>query len=155
MLGTDDLRAFIQAHSIRAQIVYPQFATPTVPAAAAAMGVEPEAIIKSVLFVVNDEPLLVISNGERRIAQGAIARRLGVGKKQVKIATPEQVLAWTGYPAGGVPPFGHPTRLRTWVDPAVLERETVYGGGGAESTLMCVHTADLLGPHAEAVSVCD
>jgi prolyl-tRNA editing enzyme YbaK/EbsC (Cys-tRNA(Pro) deacylase) len=78
-----------------------------------------------------------------------------VGKKQVKIATPEQVLAWTGYPAGGVPPFGHPTRLRTWVDPAVLERETVYGGGGAESTLMGVHTADHLGPHAEAVSVCD
>jgi Cys-tRNA(Pro) deacylase len=144
VLTVADLQAFISAHNVLAEIVYPPAATPTVPAAAQAMGVHPDAIAKSVLFVIRrSEPLLVIANGERRISQRAIAARLGVGKKQVKIARPEEVLTWTGYPVGGVPPFGHLRPLPTWIDPAVLEQGTIYAGGGEATTLLRLHAADL------------
>jgi prolyl-tRNA editing enzyme YbaK/EbsC (Cys-tRNA(Pro) deacylase) len=120
------------------------------------MGVHPDAIIKSVLFVIRrTEPLLVIANGEGRIDQRVIADRLEVGKKQVRIATAEQVEGWTGYPAGGVPPFGHARPLPTWIDPAVLEQTVVYGGGGDEETLMRVETAALVAAtQGEVVPLC-
>jgi prolyl-tRNA editing enzyme YbaK/EbsC (Cys-tRNA(Pro) deacylase) len=157
MLTTDDLQAFIDAHQIAARVVHPPFPTPTVPDAAEAMGVAPDAIIKSVLFIVRrTEPLLVIASGEGRIDQRVIADRLGVGKKQVRIATPEQVEEWTGYPAGGVPPFGHGRPLPTWIDPAVLEQPVVYGGGGDEQTLLRIETAALLPvTQAEVIAVCN
>jgi prolyl-tRNA editing enzyme YbaK/EbsC (Cys-tRNA(Pro) deacylase) len=156
MLTTKDLQAFIDEHQIAAEIVTPPFPTPTVPDAAEAMGVHPDAIIKSVLFIIRrTEPLLVIANGEGRIDQRIIADQFEVGKKQVRIATPEQVEHWTGYPAGGVPPFGHVRPLRTWIDPAVLEQEVVYGGGGDEETLMRIETAGLVATtDGEVVPVC-
>jgi prolyl-tRNA editing enzyme YbaK/EbsC (Cys-tRNA(Pro) deacylase) len=156
MLTTKDLQAFIDMHRIAAEIVLPPFPTPTVPEAAEAMGVDPDAIIKSVLFIIRrTEPLLVIANGEGRIDQRTIAGRFEVGKKQVRIATPEQVEHWTGYPAGGVPPFGHVRLLRTWIDPAVLEQGVVYGGGGDEQTLMRIQTAGLVAAtEGEVVPVC-
>jgi prolyl-tRNA editing enzyme YbaK/EbsC (Cys-tRNA(Pro) deacylase) len=156
MLTTKDLQAFISQRQIPAEIVHPPFPTPTVPEAAEAMGVHPDAIIKSVLFVIRrTEPLLVIANGEGRIDQRVIADRLEVGKKQVRIATAEQVGSWTGYPAGGVPPFGHAQPLPTWIDPAVLEQTVVYGGGGDDETLMRVETAALVAvTQGEVVPVC-
>lgn len=157
MLTTDDLAATIAGRGIAAELVRPPQATPTVAAAAEAMSVSPDAIIKSVLFIVRkNDPLLVIANGERRIQPRLIAERLQVGKKQVKMASPAEVLRWTGFPAGGVPPFGHPQPLRTWLDPAVLEQPAVYGGGGAETVLLRIDTAELLAvTGAEVIPVCD
>ena len=157
MLSSDDLQAFITSRGIAAELVRTPIATPTVSAAADAMGVPPDAIIKSVLFIIGKQhPLLVIANGERRIQQQTIARRLQVGKKQVKLASPDEVLRWCGYPVGGVPPFGHPAPLRTWVDPAVLAQSMVYGGGGTESVLLYIRPAELQAvTGAEAVALCD
>ena len=78
--------------------------TPTVPAAAAALGVATAQIIKSLLFMVRDQPVLVIASGETMVDRGILAARFGVGKKQIKLADAETVLRLTGYPAGGVPP---------------------------------------------------
>jgi len=156
MLTTADLQAYITAHKIPAGIVHPPVITATVPAAAQAMGVHPNTIIKSLLFTIrHSESLLVIANGSRRIDRRAIAKRLGVGKKQVRIARPEEVLNWTGYPVGGVPPFGHQRPIPTWMDPAVLEQGTIYGGGGDESALLRMQANDLLAATgAEVVPVC-
>ncbi len=157
MLTSADLRDFIDKHGIPARIVLPSSATPTVPAAAEAMGVSPEAIIKSVLFIIQgSQPLLVIANGERLISQRSLADQLAVGKRQVKIARPEQVLNWTGYPVGGVPPFGHLKPLPTWIDPGVLEQEIIYGGGGESAALIQMRVADLVPlTNAQVIQVCD
>jgi prolyl-tRNA editing enzyme YbaK/EbsC (Cys-tRNA(Pro) deacylase) len=156
MRTVSDLQAFINKNQIPADLVFPPVATPTVEDAARAMDVHPDSIIKSVLFIIRRlDPLLVIANGLRRIDQAAIASRLGVGKKQVKIARPEQVLNWTGYPAGGVPPFGHSQLLPTWIDPAVLEQDLIFGGGGKADVLLRIRAADLHSViQAEVVPVC-
>ena len=156
MLSVSDLQTFIDDHRVAAELVYPPIPTPTVEDAARAMDVHPDAIIKSVLFVLRkQEPLLVIANGLRRIDQAAIASHLGIGKKQVRIARPEQVLTWTGYSAGGVPPFGHPQLLPTWIEPEVLEQDLIYGGGGQADVLLRMRAADLPSlVQAEVVAVC-
>ena len=119
--------------------------TPTVPAAAVAPGVATSQIIKSLLFLVRDQPVLVIASGETMVDRGILAARFGVGKKQIKAAwqTPSPVLRLTGYLAGGVPPFGHPAPLLTLLDRAVLAWDAVYGGGGDDRTLLRVAPGEL------------
>ncbi len=110
--------------------------TPTVPAAAAALGVQPAQIIKSLLFLVQDAPVLVIACGDSPVDRRALAGRFGVGKKQIKLADAETVLAYTGYPVGGVPPFGHRQAVPVLLDRAVQAWDVVFGGGGDDRTLL-------------------
>lgn len=138
-----DLAGFIAEHNIAAEIVPMHVDTPTVPAAAAAVGVATSQIIKSLLFLIQGEPVLVIASGETVVDRRPLADRFGVGKKQVKLADPETVLALTGYPAGGVPPFGHPAALPTLLDRAVMAWDVIYGGGGDDHTLLRIAPGEL------------
>jgi prolyl-tRNA editing enzyme YbaK/EbsC (Cys-tRNA(Pro) deacylase) len=137
------LARYIAARDIAAEVVPMTAETPTVPAAAAALGVETGQIIKSLLFLVRDAPVLVIASGDTPVDRRPIAERFGVGKKQVKLADAETVLRLTGYPAGGVPPFGHPAPLPTLLDRAVLAWDVIYGGGGDDHTLLRITPAEL------------
>jgi prolyl-tRNA editing enzyme YbaK/EbsC (Cys-tRNA(Pro) deacylase) len=139
----DALARFITENAIAAEIVPMTLETPTVQAAAAALGVSPAQIIKSLLFLVRDQPVLVIASGETMVDRGILAERFGVGKKQIKLADAETVLRLTGYPAGGVPPFGHSAPLLTLLDRAVMAWDAVYGGGGDDRTLLRVAPGEL------------
>ncbi|MCU0508334.1 MAG: YbaK/EbsC family protein [Anaerolineae bacterium] len=141
--GPSDLAAFLAAQGIDAQIVPMTLETPTVAAAAAALGVASDQIIKTVLFLVKDEPVLVIARGEETVDRRPIADEFGVGKKQVKLADRDTVLAVTGYAAGGVPPFGHLRPLSTLIDWRIESMTVLYGGGGDDRTLLRVTPAEL------------
>ena len=97
---------------------------------------KPDQIIKSLVFQIHGDPLLVINNGLARVDRKKLAAYLGVGRKKVKFADPDQVLEITGFIVGSMPPFGHKNRLRTLIDPAVIRLETVYGGGGDINAMM-------------------
>ncbi len=138
-----DLDRFIAEHGIAAEIVSMTAETPTVPAAAAALGVTTGQIIKSLLFLIREQAVLVIASGDTVVDRRPLADRYGVGKKQVKLADAETVLQLTGYPAGGVPPFGHAAPLPTLLDRGVLAWDAIYGGGGDDHTLLRISPAEL------------
>ncbi|MBI3959940.1 MAG: YbaK/EbsC family protein [Chloroflexi bacterium] len=148
-----DLARFITEQSIRARLIAGIGETPTVPAAAAALGVQAEQIIKTLLFLVEtpnaEAPtaVVVISNGASRVEKALLAERFGVGKKRVKLTPPAVVLELLGYPAGGVPPFGHVTRLPVLLDEAITafgDDALVYGGGGDDRTMLELTVGELL-----------
>lgn len=139
----DDLQAYLIAHAIPAEIVHLASETPTVPAAAAALGVPVEVIVKTVIFFVAGVPYAVIANGVRRIDPRKLAARFGVSRKKVRLAAGEAVTALTGYPPGTVPPFGHRQTLPALLDPAVRQHEVVYAGGGGIAAMLKVRSADL------------
>ena len=143
-LTSDDLKRFIAAHHIEATILPMAGHTPTVSDAARELGVATEQIIKSLVFMNDGIPLLVITNGLARVDRRKLATFLEVGRKRVKFATADQALALTGFVVGSMPPFGHRQRLRTLVDPAVTMLETVYGGGGDVDAMMRLDTPELL-----------
>jgi len=143
-LTSTDMQRFIDRHQIEATILPMTEHTPTVPDAARALQVEPEQIIKSLVFVIQGEPLLVINNGLAKVDQRKVATRLGVGRKQVKFADAEQALAITGYVVGSMPPFGHCQKLRTLVDPAIIAYPVIFGGGGDTNAMLRLTPAELL-----------
>lgn len=143
-LTSADLQRFINAHNIEATILPLAEHTPTVPDAARALNVEPEQIIKSLVFLVKEEPLLVINNGLTKVDRRKVSNRLGVGKKHVKFASAGEALEITGYVVGSMPPFGHRRKLATIIDAAVLEFETIYGGGGDLNAMLRLTPAELL-----------
>ncbi len=142
-LTPSDLTHFIAQHGIAAELVVPPIETPTVAAAAAALGIEPEQVIKTLLFLVGAAPVLVIASGAAPVDRGILAARFGVGKRQIKLADAETVARLTGYPVGGVPPFGHPAAILTLLDRAVTAWGVVYGGGGDERTLVRIAPGEL------------
>ncbi|MFN8458528.1 MAG: YbaK/EbsC family protein [Anaerolineae bacterium] len=143
-LSSTDLQRFIDTHQISATILSLAEHTPTVPDAARVLEVEPEQIIKSLVFLVKDEPLLVINNGLAKVDRRKVADRCGVGKKQIKFASAAEALDITGYIVGSMPPFGHRSRLRTLIDPAITQFETIFGGGGDINAMLRLTSAELL-----------
>jgi prolyl-tRNA editing enzyme YbaK/EbsC (Cys-tRNA(Pro) deacylase) len=118
------------------------------------LAVGTDEIIKSLVFLMDGEPLLVINNGLARVDRKKLADHLGVGRKRVKFASPAQALAISGYVVGSMPPFGHRQTLPTLVDAMVMHWETVYGGGGGIDAMMRVTTAELIRvTEAQVVSI--
>lgn len=142
-LTSADLQAYLDAHAIPAEILHLDGDTPTVEDAARVVGCLPDQILKSVLFMVNGEPYLCIASGVEPVSRRALANRLDVGRKRVKLAKPDEVLAHTGYAVGTVPPLGHPAPLTTFIDPRALEPDEVYGGGGEIHALTRIRPGDL------------
>jgi uncharacterized protein (TIGR02118 family) len=143
-LTPSNLQAYLDEHKVPAEIVYPGAPTPTVSAAAKALGVEPDQIVKSVVFLVGETPFLVYGCGTRRVDPRKLADRLNVNRKQVKLADALQVLDLTGYAVGTVPPLGLKTTMATFMDPAVEQHEVIYAGGGGIKALLKMTSADLL-----------
>lgn len=142
------LARYIEQHSIAASLLQFDQETPTVALAALVVGCQPEQIVKSVLFVLKDsphvDPVLVITSGTAQIDFRRLGGLLGVGRKRIRLAPPEVVLARTGYPAGGVPPFGFDPPIRTFIDRSVFDQVVVYGGGGDDRTMLRVAPDEIL-----------
>jgi prolyl-tRNA editing enzyme YbaK/EbsC (Cys-tRNA(Pro) deacylase) len=117
--------------------------TATVAQAAAAVGCEPGQIAKSIVFVMDGEPVVVVASGRHRIDSDKVCIALDCAEGRQ--ATPEEVRAATGFSRGGVPPIGH--GLPVVFDSALLDYERIYAAGGDANTLFEV------GPRALAGSV--
>jgi prolyl-tRNA editing enzyme YbaK/EbsC (Cys-tRNA(Pro) deacylase) len=144
-LGEDHLLAWIDAHGVSARLVVPGSPTPTVPEAAAALGVAVDDIVKSLVFLVCGEPWLVMASGESRIRYPALAAAWGVSRRRVRLATPAEALSISGYPVGAMPPFGHRSPLPALADRSVtVPGRTLYAGGGTREALLEVTSDELL-----------
>ena len=142
-LGAPELECFMQAQGVQWQILHLDVPTPTVEAAAQAVGARPEQIIKSILFMVDGQPVLAIACGLSTIGRRPIADLFKVGKKRVRLASAGQVLESSGFEVGAMPPFGHRQKLRTLIDRRVLEVPDAYAGGGAENALVRLNPLDI------------
>jgi prolyl-tRNA editing enzyme YbaK/EbsC (Cys-tRNA(Pro) deacylase) len=89
------------------------------------------AIVKSLLFLVDDQPVIVLASGDRNVDHKQLAVIYSVGKKKVKLADAATVLKLTGFEVGGVPPIGHTQSLPALIDEALDRFETIWAAAGA------------------------
>ena len=102
--------------------------TRTADEAAAALEVPVGAIVKSLVFTADGDPVMVLASGDHQVDTGAVAAALGVGK--VKRSDADTVRAATGYPIGGVPPLAHSTDLRMLVDNHLSTYDVLWAAAG-------------------------
>jgi len=97
--------------------------------AAKALGVEPGAIVKSLVFVIGDRPVMALIAGDRQCDANKLAVCLGL-KGKAKRADADTVRAATGYAIGGVAPVGHATALPVVIDASLGRFDQVYAAAG-------------------------
>jgi prolyl-tRNA editing enzyme YbaK/EbsC (Cys-tRNA(Pro) deacylase) len=118
------------AKALGLQIVPRQFpdGTKTAADAAAAIGVDVGQIVKSLIFAVDGEVVLAYVSGANQLDEAKLA--LAAGGVTCSRVDADVVRAATGYPIGGVPPFGHTTHLRIFIDPDLLQYDEVWAAAG-------------------------
>ncbi len=117
--------------------------TRTAQEAADAVGAEVGQIVKSLVFVEADGPLLCLCAGDRRVD----VAKLG---EDVRQARGSEVREATGFAIGGVPPLGHDLPVRTVVDESLRRFQTVWCAGGTPHAVFPVETEALIAALPEA-----
>jgi prolyl-tRNA editing enzyme YbaK/EbsC (Cys-tRNA(Pro) deacylase) len=102
--------------------------THTAIEAATAVGAPVEAIVKSLVFSVDGDPLLILVSGPNRVNTELVAQHLGADLEK---ADAQMVKDASGYSIGGVPPFGHSTQMRCLMDEDLLGLEEVWAAAGS------------------------
>jgi Cys-tRNA(Pro) deacylase len=126
-------------------LVFPE-STHTAEDAAAAVGVELGQIVKSLVFVapMDDEtlePIICLVSGPNRVD---LARLAAVsGEPDVRRATANEARELTGYVIGGIPPIGHPRKLRVIMDPDLGRFPVVWAAAGTSTAVFAVPPATL------------
>ena len=109
--------------------------THTAQQAADALGCSVAAIVKSLLFEADGEPVLVLASGPNRVDTALIEELLGVS---VTMSDAKRVKAVTGSSIGGVPPFGHPEPLRTVLDETLLGLPVVWAAAASAHSVFSI-----------------
>lgn len=135
------LKAFLAERGIAFEHLVFAASCHSVAEAAAAANAAPEDFVKSICLIEPGGQLVVaVVKGEDKASMTRVAEAVGCGKPRP--ATPEEMLARTGYPCGGTPPCGYEAEFL--VDERVLEKERVLAGGGSERSLLRIAPSELL-----------
>ncbi len=127
------VRAFFAAHAPDIEIVEAATSTATVALAAAAHGVEPARIAKTLSLRLSGEPILLVLGGEARLDNRKYKDRFGAKATMLDAAA---VLEATSHPVGGVCPFGLPHPLRVYADVSLRRFDVVVPAAGSANAAL-------------------
>jgi Cys-tRNA(Pro) deacylase len=116
--------------------------TKTAQDAADAIGVAVGQIVKSLVFAVDGEIVMAYVSGANQLDEKKLA--IAAGGSTCSRVDADAVRAATGYPIGGVPPFGHSTQLRVFVDPDLLQYDEVWAAAGTWNDVFGAAPADIV-----------
>ena len=114
--------------------------TRTADEAAAAVGSTVGQIVKSLVFLAGEEPILVLVSGANRADTDKLARVAGA---RIRRADADTVRRATGFAIGGVPPLGHAAPLRTYLDRDLLRYDTVWAAAGTPNAVFAIAPGEL------------
>ena len=116
--------------------------TKTAQDAANAIGVEVGQIVKSLIFAVDGDVVLAYVSGSNQLDEKKLAAAAG-GLKCARVDA-DTVYRVTGFPIGGVPPFGHATALPVFIDPDLLQHDEVWAAAGTWHDVFAIAPDDLV-----------
>ena len=128
--GVARVQAAASAAGLSIEILEFPGGTRTAQDAADAIGVEVGQIVKSLVFMIENDLVLALVSGSNQLDTQALARV--AGREGAKVARPdaEAVRAGTGFVIGGIPPLGHSADLATYVDEDLLAYDVVWAAAG-------------------------
>jgi prolyl-tRNA editing enzyme YbaK/EbsC (Cys-tRNA(Pro) deacylase) len=136
--------------------------TRTAADAARAVGCSVGQIVKSLVFVADDAPILVLVSGADRadldLLSSALQPSGSRGRTSIRRATADEARQATGFSIGGVPPIGHARPLTVLIDEGLLRHKVVWAAAGLPDAVFAVAPADLAraaGARVVAIAMAD
>jgi Cys-tRNA(Pro) deacylase len=126
------------------EIVEFEETTRTAQDAANAIGCQVAQIVKSLLFIAAGQPVMALVSGANRLDERKLAALRGVGRKKIKRADADTAKTVTGFSIGGVPPFGHTSRLPIYVDEDLTRFEVVWAAAGTPFAVFAITPDELV-----------
>ena len=141
-MSLESVRADLAARAPDLELIEVAESTATVAEAAAALGVEPGRIAKTLTVRAGDETFLLVTRGDARLDNRKTKDRFGA---RPRMLGPEETLALTGHPVGGVCPFGLATPLPVYLDVSLKAFDRVYPAAGSLTSSVVVSPERLAG----------
>ena len=127
-MSAESVRAWLAANAPDLAPIEVKESTATVAAAAAALGVEPARIAKTLAVRAGDKTFLLVARGDARLDNGKCKAEFGA---RPRMLGPEETLALTGHPVGGVCPFGLSNPVPVYLDVSLEGFDRVYPAAGS------------------------
>jgi Cys-tRNA(Pro) deacylase len=141
MQAIERVRDYLRARNPQLNIILLEENTSTAALAAQALGTEVGQIAKSILFKTRQEQfLMIVSAGDVRLDSKAIKATVG---EKVRMADPDEVLAVTGFPIGGVCPFALRQEVPIYLDESLKRFDVVYAAAGTAHTALPISYEEL------------
>ena len=146
-MSAESVRAWLADYSPDLQLIETEASTATVDSAAAALGVEPGQIAKTLAIRAGDAVFLLVTRGDTRLDNRKCKDEFGARPRMLGA---DETLELTGHPVGGVCPFGLKSPLPVYIDRSLTRFDIVYPAGGSLNTSVKVRTDrlfELVGEH--------
>ncbi|MEQ8672869.1 MAG: YbaK/EbsC family protein [Aggregatilineales bacterium] len=144
-LTAEDVQKALDALNAGITITFYEESTATSQMAADNIGCELGQIVKSLAFIIDGNPVLILASGDQFVDDRKLATMFSVGRKKVKSAKPEQCVEIYGYAPGGVPPLAHRTpNLPTYIDDSLRRFDQLYAAGGAHNAIFPITLSQLI-----------
>lgn len=152
-MAIERVREYFKQYDMEGRIIELAESSATVELAAHALGCEPARIAKSLSFMVNDAPVLVICAGDVKIDNAKYKAKF---EAKAKMLTAEQVETLIGHAVGGVCPFGINEGVDVYLDESLKRFTTVFPacGSGNSAIELTIPEMEQYSGYAEWVDVC-
>ena len=134
-MSLESVRAWLAEHAPDLRLIEGHQSTATVADAAAALGVGPERIAKTLAVRAGGETFLLVARGDARLSNAKCKAEFGA---RPRMLGPEETLDLTGHPVGGVCPFGLATPLKVYLDQSLQDFDLVYPAAGSRTSSVAV-----------------
>lgn len=131
-----NIQKYIDSFQLGLKVIEFNTSTKTSELAAQSLGVEVGQIAKTLVFLVDGKPILIVTCGDERVDQKKLKQLCGA--KKIRFADPETVLNVTGYPVGGVCPLSLKSDLEIYLDKSLARFDVVFAAAGTPNSALPV-----------------
>ena len=139
-MSLDRVKAHLEEKGYADRIIIPEHSSATVEEAAQALGCRPGMIAKTLSFLQDGKPVLILAEGTARIDNQKYKARFGCKAKMIPAAQVEPLI---GHDIGGVCPFGINEGVAIYLDESLKQHETVYPAAGTDHSAVRLSIRDL------------
>lgn len=152
-MAIERVKEYFKQHGMEERIIELRESSATVELAAQALGCEPARIAKSLSFMVNDGPILIISAGDVKVDNARYKSRFGT---KAKMLTADEVETLIGHAVGGVCPFGINDGVTVYLDESLKRFNTVFPacGSGNSAIELTIPEMEKYSGYKEWVDIC-
>ena len=144
-LTPDDVQNAIDAFDETIRIRFFDATTATSQQAADNIGCLLGQIVKSLAFIIDDKPILILASGDGRVDDKKLAVLFEVSRKKIKTASADQCIEIYGYAPGGVPPVGIRTpNIPVYIDQSLTRFDQLYAAAGAHNAIFPIARQQLI-----------